>query len=166
MLTEEKSLPAGGGPLYCSRDAEQLLLTVRIGTRRFALPAHAVERILPMASLLPLPQAGEALAGLLNLQGSILPVIDPRPPLDISRVGIGQDQRLVLVSGQYRYLLWVDGTEQLQEVQTDRHEAALSAVQGGLIAGIARLPDETIPVLSVDALYSWSADPKTNLAAR
>src|SRR5207302_575736 len=51
------------------------VLVGRIGEQRFALPADAIVRILPMAALTPLAEAPRGVAGLLNLGGEVLAVI-------------------------------------------------------------------------------------------
>jgi chemotaxis signal transduction protein len=139
---------AAGG----SNTNTQLLLIVRVGSQRYALPAAAVERILPMAALTPLPGAPRDVAGLLNLHGEILPVVDPRPHL--AGVALANSagsagsapaepdtsQHLVVVVAQTRYLLWVDAAEQVFA------PSALST------AGVVRLGDAVVPVLFPESL--------------
>jgi chemotaxis-related protein WspB len=47
-----------------------------VGSARYALDLPSVIRILPLASLTPLPAAAPEIAGLLNFHGSVIPVID------------------------------------------------------------------------------------------
>jgi len=48
----------------------------RVGGDAYAIPASAVERVIPCAALKGLPGATHGLAGLLNYQGSSVPVVD------------------------------------------------------------------------------------------
>ena len=44
------------------------MLLIRLGERHYGLPLDAVERIMPMAQVLALPDTGDGLLGMLNLQ--------------------------------------------------------------------------------------------------
>lgn len=52
------------------------LLVFHIGQDRYGLPLRAVQRVLPLMELKRLPQAHHAVAGLMNLHGRPVPVID------------------------------------------------------------------------------------------
>jgi chemotaxis signal transduction protein len=71
------------------------LLLCRIGARRFALPADRVERVERMAALTSLPEAPPGIAGVLNLRGVTLPIVDPRPRLGVESPAPDLDQHLV-----------------------------------------------------------------------
>jgi chemotaxis signal transduction protein len=60
-----------------------VLLISRIANRRIAVPAAFVEQILPMVEVTPLLGALPRLLGLMNLHGTILPVVNLRPLLDL-----------------------------------------------------------------------------------
>jgi len=73
------------------------VLVFHIGHDRYALPLRVVQRVLPLLALKALPLAPDAVAGLMNLHGESVPVID------LSRIGGGAparqqfDTRIVLV---------------------------------------------------------------------
>jgi chemotaxis signal transduction protein len=90
---------------------DTLLLVVTIGARRFALPAAAIVRVLPMAAPIPLPDAPPGVVGALPFRGAILPVVDPRPRLGQPGVAPRPEQHLIAVAAEARYLLWVDRAE-------------------------------------------------------
>lgn len=53
-----------------------LYVVCRIGDDAYALPATAVDKVLPYAVLKPLPGAVRGLVGVLNYQGQSVPVVD------------------------------------------------------------------------------------------
>jgi chemotaxis signal transduction protein len=125
----------------------EMLLIVRLGGRRFAIPLAAIGRILPMAALTPLPGAPRGIAGVLSLQGTALPVVDPRPRLDVDRVSPQPGQHLVAIVARTRYLLWIDRAEEILAAPT----AAIGDVLGDapLIAPrLARVGQDHLLVLS------------------
>jgi chemotaxis-related protein WspB len=52
------------------------VMVFHIGSARYALPLAAIERVLPVARLTPLPGAPHFVPGLLDLHGEAIPVID------------------------------------------------------------------------------------------
>jgi len=132
-------------------DAARLLLC-RIGPARFALPAEQVERVERMAALTPLPGAPPGIAGLLNLRGAVLPVVDPRPRLGAPSLPIDPDQHLVVVVAGERYLLWVDRVEQLIALRPEQVDVLDGGRTAGLTGAVARIDNAPVPILSLAAL--------------
>jgi chemotaxis signal transduction protein len=134
------------------------VLLVQLGERRFGLPLAAVERVLPMAALVQLPDSAQGLIGVLNLHGDIVPVIDPRPRLGLPTPAIDAEQRLVLIRGNARFLLWVDA---IDEVVPSAN--AMSTVPGQqvnpLVSRVIRLGETILPVLAPAVL-----EPRTGVA--
>lgn len=54
----------------------RLMLCVRVAHMFFCLDLEHVERVLPLVMLQPVPQGPDSLAGLMNLHGRNIPVID------------------------------------------------------------------------------------------
>lgn len=128
-----------------------LLLFGHLRERAIAIPAMAIERILRMAALTPLPGAPPGVAGVLNLHGTIVPVVDPRPALGLAPVPCDPAQHLVVVSAGTRYLLWLDHADQM--VAVPRH--ALTGVAAGAGQGwapfVLHRGGMVMPILSVEA---------------
>ena len=53
-----------------------LLLTFTIGASRFAIDAHRVVQVVPRVKLRPLPLMETYLAGILDVSGEVVPVVD------------------------------------------------------------------------------------------
>jgi purine-binding chemotaxis protein CheW len=130
----------------------QTLLVARISGRAYGLPLDAVERILPMAWLTSLPERTGSLAGFLNLHGSVLPVVDPRARLGLAAPSLDADQRLVLMAAAQRFLIWVDGIEEIVQVDPDTISSVPGVDQRALVQRVLRLGDQILPVLSPSAL--------------
>ena len=127
------------------------MLVVHLADRRFGLPLADVERVMPMAYVLPLPESSHNLMGVLNLHGEILPVVDPRPRLALPTPTITPEHRLVLMTGILRFLLWVDAIEEV--VPGADALSTLPAQQTNpLVARVMRLGDTIVPVLAPSAL--------------
>ena len=137
-------------------EGEGLLLVVRIGSVEYAVPAAEVERILPMAALTALPETATDIAGLLDLHGEVLPVVDPRARLGPShgREPAQQqpEQHLLLVTARSRYLLWVDRAERVVQSHPEDWLSVSETAASQLTPYVARLGQDVLPVLSTAEL--------------
>lgn len=73
------------------------VLVFHIGADRYALPLAAVARVLPVAGLTQVPQAPACVAGLLDLHGVPVPVIDLSTLAGMPPAQIRFDTRIILV---------------------------------------------------------------------
>ncbi len=126
---------------------QDAVLLIHLSDRRFGLPLALVERVLPMAAVVSLPETSEGLIGVLNLRGEIVPVIDPRPRLGLPTPAMNAEQHLVLLSGTTRFLLWVDAIEEV--VPASDALATVPAQQASpLVPRVIRLGDALVPILA------------------
>jgi chemotaxis signal transduction protein len=94
-------------------DTTELLLIVRVGAQRLALPVAAVERVLPMAALVSLPDSPPGVAGLLGLSGELLPVVDLWHWCSLPTPKPHPAQQLVLLRAATTFVVWVAEAEQV-----------------------------------------------------
>src|ERR1700736_3273209 len=72
-------------------------LVFALGSELYALPANQVHEVRPLGWLTPLPGTPAFLAGLINVRGRIVPLVDLRPLLGIASAD-GPSMSVVLVS--------------------------------------------------------------------
>jgi chemotaxis signal transduction protein len=137
-----------------SASAEQAfaMLLIRLGDRQFGLPLDAVERIMPMAHVLSLPDGGDRLLGMLNVHGQVLPVVDPHPRLGLPTPRLAAEQRLVLLRATVPFLLWVDDVEEVVVSGADGLSVVPAQQTSALVARVLRLGETIVPVLAPGAL--------------
>ena len=73
------------------------LLTFDLGGIRCALPATDVREVVRAVSILPLPNAPAAVEGVINVRGTLVPVLDLRRRLDLPARPVALSDHLVLV---------------------------------------------------------------------
>jgi purine-binding chemotaxis protein CheW len=131
----------------------------------YALELEAVERVLPMAAIVPLPRAPEVVLGVLNLHGEVVPVVDIGRRLGLTARASALTARLLVArAGRRRLALPVDEVTGVKEV--DAHAVApAAAVLPGLrhLKGIVALTDGLLLIQDLDALLSL--DEEVRLAA-
>ena len=69
-----------------------------LGGERYAVDAHLVEEVVPLRGLTPLPGTPPFLAGILNLRGRIVSLVDLRPLFGLPQTG--EPRMAVILSGE------------------------------------------------------------------
>ncbi|QBE62446.1 chemotaxis protein CheW [Pseudoduganella lutea] len=73
------------------------VLVFHIGPDRYGLPLACIRRVLPLMALKAVPGAPDAVAGLMNLHGSGIPVLDVSRLAGAAAAARQADTRIVLV---------------------------------------------------------------------
>ena len=93
-----------------------LLLIVTVAGQRVAFPAAAVESVVELDTLIPVPRAAAHVAGLSALRSRVLTVIDSWTALGMEDdSAIGATEAIVVPSGGHTYALLVDQVEDVVE---------------------------------------------------
>ncbi len=124
--------------------------------RRYALPLAAVEAVVHMVELSPLPKAPAIVLGVINLHGRIVPVLDlPR------RLGLASQQpgltAWLLLARTSRRTVALPVTEVLgvSEVAHDAVTAPDAVFPGiELVAGLVTLPDGVLFIHDLEAFLT------------
>ena len=138
----------------------ELLLIVRLGGERIALPAADVESVVEIGVLTPVPGAAGHIAGLAALRSRVLTVIDCLASLDPSR-RLPEDAReavMAVVDG-HPYALLVEAVEDVVEAGGERQSAASSLGGGWRRIGRATIEAEgdLLLLADVEALIAGPA---------
>lgn len=138
----------------------ELLLIVRLGGERIALPAADVEAVVEIGSLTPVPGAAGHVAGLAALRSRVLTVIDCLASLDPSR-RLPEDAReavMAVVDG-HPYALLVEAVEDVVEAGGERQSATSSLAGGWRRIGRATIEAEgdLLLLADVEALIAGPA---------
>lgn len=130
----------------------ELLLIVAIAGQRVALPSAAVESVVELEALIPVPRAAPHVAGLSALRSRVLTVIDCKRSLELGSAdtsGAIREAAVVDLDGHY-YALIVDAVEDVVECHSEP-----APVRAGMEAGWERVAKgmvetEAGPLLLVD----------------
>jgi purine-binding chemotaxis protein CheW len=140
-------------------EAAASYLVVCLDAHEYALPIECVAEVLPMVALPPIPEAPSWFAGMLNLRGQAIPVIDLRSRLSLPCPEPGLDTPLIVTRAANRTCAFIaDSIVEVLALPADAvrppDEAAGSA---HAVSGLAKAGDRLIVILDVERLYSASA---------
>jgi purine-binding chemotaxis protein CheW len=130
----------------------ELLLIVTIAGSRVALPAAAVESVVELDALIPVPRAPAHVAGLSALRSRVLTVIDTLRSLELgeSDCSHGIREAAVVELDGHHYALIVDVVEDVVEALSDPSPVRASMGAGWERASKGMVETEEGPLLLVD----------------
>lgn len=141
-----------------TRDEVQLV-TMHVDGQLFGIPILKVQDIVEPERITPVPLAPGAIAGVLNLRGRIVTVIDMRRVL-AARGDFEDGQSLMSVTVDHKgdlYTLLVDAIGDVRSFPASTYEKPPTTLDENLkrvCSGILRLEDALLVVLDVDRILS------------
>jgi purine-binding chemotaxis protein CheW len=130
------------------------VLVFRLGQDEFALPIDAVEEVAQVpAQITRVPKTPKFLEGVINLRGSVLPVIDQRRRFDMPKREQSEGRRLVVVrTERHRAGLIVDSVSDVLRIAADSVEPPpeLTDDIARLVRGVINLKQRGRIVLVLD----------------
>lgn len=127
-----------------------------LGDLRLALPLSNVERVLRAAHVTPLPDAPEAVAGIIDIAGDLLPVFDLRRRLHLPEKALSPADRIVIACSRGRRVaLIADVVEGIVDHVDSDYVAAEDLVSGlEHVKGVLVLDERLILVHDLDLFLS------------
>lgn len=147
-------------------DVSLNLAVWRIEDQQYALPVTVVERVLPMVAVSPLPHAPSMALGVINLHGTVIPVLDLRRRFGFTVRDYGLNAHLLIARTLRRTLaLAVDEVLGVRQVAV-ASVTAPAAVLPGLshIAGIVTLDDGLLFIHDLDTCLSLDEEQQLTMA--
>ncbi len=141
---------------------KRLLVTFRLGGERYALDIHRVREVVECGAITRVPRAPAALRGVINLRGSVVPVVDLAvkvglPPTPLARrtcvvvveLGDGEEAAAVGVLADQ-----VDRVLELPAADVEPAPRFGTPVHVEHLLGLAKVGDEFVLVLDIARLLS------------
>ena len=149
MTTQLVSLDAFQAVTFSLMDSQK--------KENYAIPIEQIREIRAVESITKVPKAKSYVKGIVNLRGSIIPVIDVKEKLGLdSGANINSSKQRILVAEVNNSLtgLLVDEVDQVMRIQTKDIE---SAPQGALeshnyVKGVAKINEKLMILLDVSLL--------------
>ncbi|WP_421881693.1 chemotaxis protein CheW [Pacificispira sp.] len=140
---------------------EEQLVTMTVDNQLFGIPILRVQDIVEPVQITPIPLASSAVAGVLNLRGRIVTVIDLRVCLGAEPKDL--DDRPMSVTVEHKgdlYTILVDSIGDVRSLprrDLDKPPQTLDQRMRKLCSGVFRLQDDLLAVLDVERVL----DPTT-----
>lgn len=144
------------------KDQDELLQLVsfKIGDEEFGVDILSVQEINRMSQITKVPNTPNYIEGVINLRGRIIPVIDLRVKLGMSRKEHRKNTRIVVVElkGQTMGFI-VDEVNEVLRIPKEITEAPpemVGGVNSDYITSIGKLEDRLLILLDLEKILSTS----------
>lgn len=136
------------------------ILVLEVDGCRIGLPAAAVRQVVRAMAVIPLPGAPAVIAGVVDVHGTLAPVLDLRARLGLTRAPVNVQEEWVLArAGERTVVLRADRVVELHEVE----ERQVEDVRGALptqrrLTGAARLSDGLVLIHDPEAFLEHAEE--------
>jgi purine-binding chemotaxis protein CheW len=134
----------------------ELHVLFSVGAAEYALPARDVAQMESYSGATPLPGAAAHVAGIIQVRGQILPVVDLRVRFGLERAALTLDSRVVIVHlGERRVALLVDKAREVVKLAPDQLRPPppmVAAQSAGLVRAVIHLGQRLVMLVDVPSL--------------
>lgn len=134
------------------------LVVFTVGTEEFAADIMLTREVVLMREITPVPGTETYVEGIMNLRGSLVPVLDLRKRLRARRTMEPADQRIIIVQLEGRSAgLIVDGASEVIRVSDDLIEPVpdlISETGSGYVEGVISLKGRVITLINLQKALS------------
>ena len=142
------------------------LVLLTVDGQTYALPLAAVDRIVRMVEVTPLPGAPDVVVGVINIQGEVVPVVSIRRRLGLAHRTVGVSDSLVVAHARTRRLAII--AESVLGVVERPADAVVSTgdIARGIqhIEGVLKTSDGLVLIQDLDRFFSAEEEQSLDLA--
>lgn len=137
-------------------------LTFKLADELFALDVAKVREILEVSAITKVPQTQDFMRGVINLRGSVVPVIDMRLKFAMSAAGQTVNSCIIVVEvtldGESTILgALADSVQEVVELEADTIEPAPHIgvkLNSEFIRGMGKVAGRFVMILDIDRIFS------------
>lgn len=134
------------------------IVVFKLGVEEYAIEISAIEGIIKMQTITKLPHAHDFVAGVTNLRGNIVPVIDLKRRLRLPQTEITIETRIIVaLLYDTKIGMIVDAVSQVVEIPDSNIEPApaiTTSIDSTFIRGIVKIEDALVILLDLDSVFS------------
>jgi purine-binding chemotaxis protein CheW len=138
--------------------AEKQLVVFNLGQKIYAIEISKVKEILQMQAITRVPDTPPSIEGVINLRGTVIPIVDLRKRFKLARIDRNKDTRIVIVSCRGQEVgIVVDSPTQVLRVPVDSIEAAAHLFNEDKlnhIHAIVKVDNQLVILLDMDQLLT------------
>lgn len=139
-----------------------LYLTLRMDEEVFAIDVRQVREVLDLSPITKVPRAPEFMRGVINLRGSVVPVVDLKMKLGLPKTDATVDTRIVVMEitldGEITVLgALADAVHEVLELEPAQIEAPPkfgARWRSEFIRGIGKHRDRFVIIVDIDRIFS------------
>ncbi|RJR29798.1 MAG: chemotaxis protein CheW [Desulfobacteraceae bacterium] len=139
-----------------------LYLTFRLGEEVFAIDVKQVREVLDLTRIAKVPRAPEFMRGVINLRGSVVPVVDLKMKFGLPRTELTMNSRIVVMEidlgGEVTILgAMADSVHEVLELEPSQIQAPPrlgTRWRSEFIRGMGKRGGEFVTIIDIDRVFS------------
>lgn len=139
-------------------DGQAQLVVFQLAGEFYGVDIHQVREIIRVPEITRVPRTPEFVEGVINLRGSVIPIIDLRKRFGFPEGGVEDDRRIVVVELEDKTLgVIVDAVSEVLRIGRDAIEPPspyIVDLDTHYLIGIARLDERLVILLDVNRVLS------------
>ncbi len=141
-----------------STSSDLQVVVFRVGSEEFAVSIDSVREIIPMTDITVIPRAPSFVRGVIDLRGTVIPVIDLRERFSLGPAGDDDEKRITVVdmAGQTVGCM-VDDVDEVLTLPAGSVQPpppAAVAIDSDYLLGVARYSERLLILLDLDKVLS------------
>jgi len=137
------------------------VIVFRLGLEQFGADVHIVSSIERMQEITLIPETASFVRGVVNLRGSVIPVLDLRERLGFGQVELTIDARMLVVRvHDVDFGLLVDSAHDVLDVAASEMDERVTALEGigkEYVRAVAKTNSGLLVLLRLDRIISADA---------
>jgi purine-binding chemotaxis protein CheW len=133
------------------------LIGFRLDEEDYAVAIRTIQEIILMKPITRLPQAPDSIEGLINLRGTVIPIVSLRKRFGLPPRAFDDETRTVVVNTHGKTVgLVVDEVTQVMRITADQIQPvpiSVAATARRYVSGLAKLEDRLVIILDIDKLF-------------
>lgn len=141
---------------------EVQLVVFKLGREEYGISILQVQEIKRMTDITRVPHTPDYLRGVINLRGSVLPVLDLKIRLDLEPDDMTDDTRIIIVKiGDIAVGMIVDAVSEVMALSKENIEPPQSVVSGiaaNYLDGVGKMDNRLLILLNLEAIIGIGQD--------
>ena len=137
-------------------DESKQMIIFDIGQEKFGVKITRIHEINRMTEITELPDTSRYFAGIINLRGDIISVVDLRKRLGLENVENTEDTRIIVVEYQDDDVgLIVDAVSEVLHIDEEEVEdppQSMVGIKNDYLTGVVKIDDNIVNILDLDNL--------------
>lgn len=145
------------------------LVSFRLDKEEYGVDIMRVQEIILMGQITKMPEVPDFVRGLINLRGSVIPIIDLRRRFDLPVAENNEHTRIIVVNvGDKTIGMVVDAVNEVLRITPEQVEPAPSGVGGidhSYITGLVKFEEKILILLSIENILTENEQNKLDAVA-
>ncbi|QDR80514.1 chemotaxis protein CheW [Sporomusa termitida] len=143
---------------------EVQLVVFKLGREEYGVSILQVQEIKRMTDITRVPHSPEYIKGVINLRGSVLPVIDLKKRLNLPPMDYTDDTRIIIVKVEDIIIgMIVDAVSEvttIDQMSIEPPQTVVGGIAADYLTGVGKMEDRLLILLNVEAIIGIGQEVK------